>query len=206
MHDRGPHPARAARTGRQPEAGRGERRHRGRGPRRRSSSSTRACASRSSRRTAASTASSTSTSTAATCATSRSWRRRSAPPTRSSCCPPWPEAARATRLVTATQEPLSGTEVDRAAAARPRRQRAPRRPLPVHRGRHRLHAAGRGPQRLPQPQRAALRQAGVHEPDRLRQGPRRQVPHRGPRALAAGCGRTPSSSSPPAATPASRWP
>ena len=91
-HDRGPHPARAAGTGRQPEAGRGEPAPRSARPSIRCSPSSRPARAGAHAATAASTASSTSTSTAATCATSRSWRRRSAPRTRSSCCRPWPEA------------------------------------------------------------------------------------------------------------------
>ena len=127
-----------------------------------------------------------------TCATSRSWRRRSASATRSSCCRPWPGAADRSGTARRRRRPSR-----RSAHAERRRgcARTPTRAAPRHGGRFPsiVDAIGHTPlveipQRLPQPQRPALRQARVHEPDRLGQGPRRQVPHRGPRAPPAGCG------------------
>ena len=60
---------------------------------------------------------------------------------------------------------------------------APRRAVRLHRGCHRPHAAGGDPAHVAERPGAALRQAGVPEPDGLRQGPRRQGAHRGPGAL-----------------------
>ena len=93
-------------------------------------------------------ASSTSTSTTATSATATGWRPRSAPTTRSSSCPPWPEGR---------ARPMPTT----VGAA------------PDLRGRHRQHADGRAAAPGAARRRAAVRQAGGQQPDRQRQGPRR---------------------------------
>ena len=118
-----------------------------------------------------------------------------------------PAAGDGRRPMTVARRRRHGARRGRAAAAaRPRGLRAARRPVPVDRRRHRAHAAGRDPAHVPQPQRPPLRQAGVPEPDRLGQGPRRARRSSRTSRRPAVCGRTRSSSSRPAATPASRWP
>ena len=158
-------------------------------PRRRCSTtwtrSTRACAAGWSPTTARCTGSSTSTSTTRTCASSARWT------------PSCPTVTTVTILPAvaggALDDSPDGTEASHALREPARRSATPR------------WSACRAC-RPCRRRRAAVGEAGGPQPDRLGQGPGRDlcmVARR--RSRTAGCGPAPRSSSRPAATPASRW-